>query len=101
MKLSDAVRNPTLCLYMGCADIAAIAADLIAAGRAPATPALAAIDVEHPGATLLTSTLGDLAAALASLPTQAPVFIAIGTAAARPSAATRAAQRPLAARSAT
>jgi uroporphyrin-III C-methyltransferase len=70
----------TLCLYMGCADIAAIAADLIAAGRAASTPALAAIDVERPGAVLVTSTLGRIAADLSARQDERPVFIAIGAA---------------------
>jgi uroporphyrin-III C-methyltransferase len=70
----------TLCLYMGCADIAEIAARLIAGGRAPSTPAIAAIDVEREGAELVTATLATLAAALAQREPDAPVFITIGEA---------------------
>ncbi len=77
-----AARDPgtTLCLYMGCGDIAAIAAELIAAGRAPSTPAIAAINVERPGARLVSTDLASLTAALAQEKHGAPVFIAIGEA---------------------
>lgn len=68
----------TLCLYMGCADIARIACDLIEAGRAPHTPAIAAIDVERPNARMIRSTLSRLAGDLAKEMTDGPVFIAIG-----------------------
>jgi len=70
----------TLCLYMGCGDIAGIAASLIAAGRDPTTPAIAAIDVERPGARLVKSTLGRLAADIGAQAAAAPAFIAIGEA---------------------
>ncbi|MBT9447588.1 MAG: uroporphyrinogen-III C-methyltransferase [Hyphomonadaceae bacterium] len=73
----------TLCLYMGCADIRAIAANLVAAGRAPATPAMAAIDVERPGARLVRSTLAALPDALAAERLDGPVLIIIGQACAR------------------
>jgi len=78
----DAAADPetTLCLYMGCGDIAAITRDLIAAGRDPATPAIAAIDVERPGARLVASTLAGLTLCLERQDTAAPVFIAIGEA---------------------
>ncbi|MGE3143374.1 MAG: uroporphyrinogen-III C-methyltransferase [Hyphomonadaceae bacterium] len=77
---SAADGETTLCLYMGCADIAAIAADLIAAGRSPDTPALAAIDVERAHARRVTSTLSGLAGAMAGESTDAPVLIVIGEA---------------------
>lgn len=67
----------TLCLYMGCADIEAICAALIAAGRAPETPAVAALNVERPGATIRHTTLGQLAAVLTDVSDDV-VFIAIG-----------------------
>jgi uroporphyrin-III C-methyltransferase len=78
----EAAADPgtTLCLYMGCGDIAAIARDLIAAGRDPATPAIAAIDVERPGGRLIASTLARLAVCLEEQDVAAPVFIAIGEA---------------------
>jgi uroporphyrin-III C-methyltransferase len=72
----------TLCLYMGCGDIAAISAQLLAAGRDPHTPAIAAIDVERPGARLVTSTLADITGALATERLEGPVFITIGETAA-------------------
>lgn len=70
----------TLCLYMGCAELASIAAALIAAGRKPQTPALAAIAVERPGARLVTSTLASLASDVAAPAAGEPVFIAVGDA---------------------
>lgn len=73
----------TVCLYMGCADIADISSQLIAAGRGAETPAIAAIDVERRGARLIRSTLGGLANALAGLEASGPVFITIGEAAAQ------------------
>ena len=85
----------TLCLYMGCGDIAAIAAMLINAGRAADTPALAAIDVERPGARIVPSTLAALADDLADQQDRAPILIVIGQACAAileralPSAAAR------------
>jgi uroporphyrin-III C-methyltransferase len=72
----------TLCVYMGCGDISYIATELIAAGRDPATPALAAIDVERPGALSISSTLADLPERLRDRPTAGPVFIVIGEASA-------------------
>ncbi|MGE0827992.1 MAG: uroporphyrinogen-III C-methyltransferase [Hyphomonadaceae bacterium] len=77
---SAADAETTLCLYMGCADIAAIAQNLIDAGRDGATPALAAVDVERPGAQLISTQLCDLAKALDDLARDGPVFIAIGEA---------------------
>lgn len=70
----------TLCLYMGCADIASISQQLIDAGMPPTTPALAALDVSRAGSRLLKSTIGKLADALSHERVAAPVFICIGTA---------------------
>jgi siroheme synthase len=53
---------------------------LIDAGRAPDTPALAALNVERPGARLIGTTLAELAQALDTLEPSAPVFIAVGAA---------------------
>jgi uroporphyrin-III C-methyltransferase len=98
--LSDAVdTTTTLCLYMGCADIEGVAAQLIAAGLSPATPAIAAIDVSRPGSRLVSSTLAGLPAALCNETGAAPVFIAIGKACAAavsvaPVAPLQAAARP-------
>lgn len=70
----------TLCLYMGCADIADISARLIEAGRDHDTPAIAAIDVERADARLISSTLGRLPSALRSEAGGAPALIVIGPA---------------------
>ncbi len=77
---SAADAQTTLCLYMGGADIADIAAALVQAGREPETPALAAIDVERTNARLVASTLSRLSADLDGHATSGPVFIAIGQA---------------------
>lgn len=89
----------TICLYMGCADIEGVSAQLIAAGLSPATPAIAAIDVSRPGSRLVSSTLAGLPVALRNEHDAAPVFIAIGQAcaaavSAAPVASRRAAARP-------
>jgi uroporphyrin-III C-methyltransferase len=78
--------HSTLCLYMGCAEIETIVQRQLAAGRAGETPALAAIDVERPGACMIQSTLAQLPHALANAPKQSPILIVIGavSAAARP-----------------
>jgi uroporphyrin-III C-methyltransferase len=70
----------TLCLYMGCGDFDDIARALIARGRAPDTPALAAIDVERPSAALIKTTLARLSGLLAERGSDGPVFIAVGEA---------------------
>lgn len=71
-------HQTTLCLYMGCGDISAIAQDLVSAGRDPDTPAIATINVSRPDARLVRSTLQYLPAALAGEMAEAPVFICIG-----------------------
>lgn len=86
----------TLCLYMGCADIASIAADLLALGLDAETPAVAAIDVERPGAKLIRTTLAALPAELAGRDADGPVFITIGEAAAAARASAQAEAPPLA-----
>ena len=76
------MANPstTLCLYMGCADIASISQQLIQAGMPPSTPAIAALDVSRPGSRLVASTIGKIAIDLAREQIAAPVFICIGKA---------------------
>jgi uroporphyrin-III C-methyltransferase len=76
----EATADPstTLCLYMGCGDIEQIAADLIAAGRDPATPAIAAVDVERSGARLIHATLATLSGQLRDESSGGPVLIVIG-----------------------
>jgi uroporphyrin-III C-methyltransferase len=78
----SAMADPaaTLCLYMGCADIAAISQQLLQAGMPSATPAIAALDVSRSGSSLVTSTIGEIAGELAHRQIAAPVFICIGKA---------------------
>jgi uroporphyrin-III C-methyltransferase len=85
----EAASDPetTLCLYMGCGDVATIACDLVAAGRDPDTPAIATVDVERPGARLIVSTLANLGEALAAEKTGGPVMIVMGPACASARAA--------------
>jgi uroporphyrin-III C-methyltransferase len=79
---ADVPADPatTICLYMGCADITAISADLIVAGLPSTTPAIAAVDVSRPTSRLISSTLGALPAALACETAGAPVMIVVGDA---------------------
>ncbi len=70
----------TLCLYMGCLDIASITQQLVAAGMPSTMPAIAALDVSRPGSRLVASTVGGLAHALSQEGIGAPVFICIGEA---------------------
>lgn len=70
----------TVCLYMGCGDIAAIASRIIAQGRSADTPAVIVQSVERPEASLIACTLQDLANWAANLKGNGPVFIAIGEA---------------------
>jgi uroporphyrin-III C-methyltransferase len=71
-------EETTLCLYMGCGDFADISARLMEAGRSGETPALAALDVERPGARLVRSTLARLSGELAPHPSDGPVLIVVG-----------------------
>jgi uroporphyrin-III C-methyltransferase len=72
--------STTLCLYMGCADIASITERLLAAGLPAHTPAIAAMDVSRPTSRLITSTVGKIASALQHEEPTGPVFICIGSA---------------------
>lgn len=74
----------TLCLYMGCAEIASIARDLIAAGRSASTPVAIVSNVERQGAHLETTELGDLAYRRPPRSLDGPVLIVIGEGAAAP-----------------
>lgn len=97
-ELSGAAdAETTLCLYMGCADIGNVSAQLVGAGLSADTPAIAAIDVSRPGSRLIRSTLSGLPDALAGEASSAPVFIAIGSACAVAVSADQAAARPAAA----
>jgi uroporphyrin-III C-methyltransferase len=70
--------DTTLCLYMAHNDMAAIGADLIAAGRDADTPALITSGVSKPNAQLVPTYLGALGAACAAFKSQDPIFIVIG-----------------------
>ncbi len=70
----------TLCLYMGCADIASISRQLMQAGMPPATPAVAALDVSRPNSRLMISSIREIANDLLREQIAAPVFICIGEA---------------------
>lgn len=70
----------TLCLYMGCGDIAHIAAALIASGISRDAPALAAIDVSRPTSELIMATVATLADRLSSRSAGSPAMIVIGEA---------------------
>jgi uroporphyrin-III C-methyltransferase len=76
---SAADPETTLCLYMGCADLALICVALIAAGRDARTPAAALINVERPEARMIRSSLGRLSSEIAAAE-GAPVLIVIGEA---------------------
>jgi uroporphyrin-III C-methyltransferase len=91
--------STTLCLYMGCGDIDHIASELIRAGRAPSTPALAAIDVERPGARLIRTSLAELPSALSGMADCGPVLVTVGGVAAKAAVSADAEAPPKSARS--
>jgi uroporphyrin-III C-methyltransferase len=68
----------TLCLYMGCGDIAEIATRLIDLDRRPTTPTLVAYNVGRPDARLITATLADLPEIIAAQSHEGPGLIIIG-----------------------
>ncbi len=70
--------NQTVVIYMGLSNAAAIAARLMAAGRAPATPALIVENASLPTERRVTATLGDLADAAAGL--SGPALLMVGEA---------------------
>lgn len=78
--LADATT--TLVVYMGCAQIAEIAAKLIAHNRSPATPVAAVSAGTTPDERLLRSTLGAIAADLRAAGMKNPVVFYIGETAA-------------------
>lgn len=67
----------TLCLYMGCADIAEIATQLMANGRDPETPVRVMSGVERPAAAVWECVLSDLWRD-PPIATDAPTFIVLG-----------------------
>jgi uroporphyrin-III C-methyltransferase len=68
----------TLCIYMGCGDISAIASNLIDLGRSPDTPALVAFNVGRQDAQLISATMIELPHIIARLAHTAPGLIIIG-----------------------
>jgi uroporphyrin-III C-methyltransferase len=80
-------EDTTLALYMGRDAIAAAAAQLIAAGRSPQTPAAAIENAGAPHARLIGSTLEGLGQAVAEAACSGPVIIVIGEVAAKAQAA--------------
>ena len=74
--LADA--QTTAVIYMGLANIAAIAAKLMAAGRAPSTPVLAVNNATMPGERRLTSTLAGIAGDAATACFEGPVLFVVG-----------------------
>jgi uroporphyrin-III C-methyltransferase len=79
--------NQTVAVYMGLATAAALAARLVAAGRAPATPALIVENASRREERRVPTTLAGLAAAAAGL--DGPAVLLIGEAAALASCAAR------------
>ena len=73
----------TLALYMGRDQLHAVAAELIARGRSPATSALAVENAGHSHALAVPGTLASLADALAAADVDGPVVVIIGDVAAR------------------
>ncbi len=68
----------TLALYMGRDQAGAVAEQLIAHGRSPATPAVAVENAGRPDARPIPTTLGGLAASLAVAQPDGPVILLIG-----------------------
>jgi uroporphyrin-III C-methyltransferase len=68
----------TLCLYMGCADSAAIVAHVIGLGRSQITPALVAYNVGRENALLVTTTLAQLPHVISAQSHEGPGLIIIG-----------------------
>ena len=73
----------TLAVYMGRDAAGPVAARLIAEGRSPATPAVAAENAGRPQARLIRTTLAGLPSALAQAAPSGPVVMVIGSAAGR------------------
>ncbi len=91
--LAGADPETTLALYMGRDQLAAVAAELTAQGRSPATPAIAVENAGHPHARAFTATLGSLACALEAERPEGPVVVLVGDVTARAHVAPAAVQR--------
>jgi uroporphyrinogen III methyltransferase/synthase len=70
--------SETIVLFMGLVNFAAIARELIAQGRSPATPAMAVRWATRPDQQTIAGTLGDLAEKIASANLRPPATIIIG-----------------------
>src|SRR5437588_519183 len=81
-----AKANQTVVIYMGLSNAAAIAASLVAAGRAPATPALIVENASLATERRLVTTLGELGQAAANLAGPAILIVGEAMALAIPSA---------------
>jgi uroporphyrin-III C-methyltransferase len=75
--------DTTLALYMAREAVAGIAAQLIAAGRSPQTPAAAVENAGGPHARLIASTLAELGRAVTKADCSGPVIIVVGDVAAK------------------
>lgn len=70
--------SPVIVLYMASKHLAAIAARLVACGRAPDEPAVIVSKATTPEQRVLVSTLGEIAGAAAAAHIEAPTIVAIG-----------------------
>ncbi len=77
----------TLAVYMGAQTLPGLAAHLVEAGMAPATPALAVENASQPGQRVLRGTLGGLPRVLSAAAPEGPVLLLIGQALAEDMAA--------------
>jgi uroporphyrin-III C-methyltransferase len=83
-----AATDTTLAIYMGRAAASAIARNLIAAGRDPATPVLVAVDTSLPSERLLHGRLDTLGFLVRTISGDAPTLLLVGEAVARSRAET-------------
>lgn len=81
--VASADPQTTLALYMGRDQLAAVASELTAQGRSPATPAIAVENAGHLHARAFPATLSTLAHALDAERPDGPVVVLIGDVAAR------------------
>jgi uroporphyrin-III C-methyltransferase/precorrin-2 dehydrogenase/sirohydrochlorin ferrochelatase len=72
--------NATTAIYMPARTLAEFAANVIAAGLDPATPAVAVCGATRPGERWLSASIADLPERLAAAETQGPVLVLVGRA---------------------
>jgi uroporphyrin-III C-methyltransferase len=77
-QIDDVARADTICIYMGLAQIGAVAARLVALGRDPATPALSISRACTPAARHVVSTLERVARDVAAAGLESPVLTVVG-----------------------